>query len=61
MKEPKLTSQAKDDLLGIWHTIASNRDERTADRFGAKILDKCQSHAQFPETGRARDEILQGL
>jgi toxin ParE1/3/4 len=61
VKEAKLTDQAKDDLLGIWHAIASNRDERTADRFTAKILDKCQSHALFPESGRLRSELLPGL
>ena len=61
MKEPKLTDQAKDDLLGIWYTIASNRDERTADRFTAKILDKCRVHAQLPEGGRLRVELSPGI
>ena len=57
MKEPKLTDQAKVDLDEIWYTIASNRDERTADRFTAKIYDKCRSHAQFRESGRLRAEL----
>jgi toxin ParE1/3/4 len=61
MREPTLTDRAKDDLLELWHTIASNRDERTADRFTAKILDKCQSYAQFPESGPLRVEISLGL
>jgi toxin ParE1/3/4 len=61
MKEPTLTDRAKDDLLEIWHRIAANRDERAADRFTAKILDKRQSHAQFPESSPLRTEISPGL
>ena len=61
MNEPKLTDQAKDDLLGIWYRIGSNRDERTADRFTAKILAKCQSHALFPHSGRLRAELSPDL
>lgn len=26
-----------------------------------KILDKCRSHAQFPESGRCREDIIPGL
>ena len=61
MKEPRLTDQAKDDLREIWYSIASRRDERTADRLVTQILDKCHSHAQFPESGRLREEISPGL
>jgi toxin ParE1/3/4 len=61
MKEPKLTDQAKGDLDEIWYTITSNRDERTADRFTAKIYQKCLSHAQFPESGRLRVELSPGI
>ena len=49
MKEPILTDQAKDDLREVWYSIASKRDERTADRLVTQILDKCRSHAQFRE------------
>jgi len=61
VKEPKLTDQAKADLREIWYSIASDRDERTADRVVTEIFDKCQSHAQFPESGRLREELCRGL
>ena len=61
MKEPLLTDEARDDLAEIWATIAEARDERTADRMHRKILASCRSKAQFPESGRMRDEILPGL
>jgi toxin ParE1/3/4 len=61
MKEPRLTDQAKDDLREIWYSIASGRDDKTADRVVTQILDKCESHAQFPEGGRLRAELSAGL
>ena len=61
MNEPRLTDRAQDDLREIWFTIASDRDVRTADRMAAKIFDKCCSYAQFPESGRLREEISPGL
>jgi toxin ParE1/3/4 len=61
MTGPRLADQAKDDLREIWYAVASGRDERTADRLVTKILDKCQSHAQFPEGGRLREELSPGL
>jgi len=61
VKEPKLTDQAKADLREIWYSIASDRDERTADRVVTQIFDKCHSHAQFPESGRLREELSRGL
>ncbi len=61
MKEPSLTDEAKDDLAGIWATIAAARGERTADRMNHRILTSCRSKAQFPETGRLREEIVPGL
>ena len=61
MKEPLLSDEAKADLAGIWVDIAEARDERTADRMNSKILSSRRSKAQFPDTGKARDEILPGL
>jgi toxin ParE1/3/4 len=61
MNEPILTDQAKDDLTEIWLAIAQRRDERTADRMNRKILKQCHSHAQFPESGRLRDDLNPGL
>jgi toxin ParE1/3/4 len=61
MKEPLLTDEAKSDLAEIWATIAEARDERTANRMNRKILASCRAKAQFPETGRSREEIAPGL
>jgi toxin ParE1/3/4 len=61
MTEPKLTDQARDDLREIWYSVASGRDDRTADRVVMQVLDKCASHAQFPEGGRLREELSAGL
>jgi len=61
MKEPLLTDAAKNDLAEIWATIAEARDERTANRMNRRILASCRSKAQFPETGRSREEIAPGL
>jgi toxin ParE1/3/4 len=61
MKEPRLTEQAKNDLLTIWYKIASDRDKKTADRVTGKIFDKCRSYTRFPESGRLRAELAPGL
>jgi toxin ParE1/3/4 len=58
---PRLTDQAKDDLREIWNSTSSKRDERAADQLVLQILDKCESHARFPESGRLREEISPGL
>jgi toxin ParE1/3/4 len=61
MKEPQLTDRAKADLKGVWSEIARRRDAATANRMSAAILEKCRSHAQFPETGQTREELAPGL
>ncbi len=61
MQGPTLTDEAKDDVAGIWETIAAARDERTADRMNRRIFASCRSKAQFPETGQLREEIAPGL
>jgi toxin ParE1/3/4 len=61
MNEPKLSDLAKDDLTEIWATIAEARDEQTAERMTRAILRKCRSHAQFPESGRLRENISPGV
>ena len=61
MREPLLTEEARNDLAEIWETIAGARDERTANWMNQRILASCRSKAQFPETGRLREEIAPGL
>jgi toxin ParE1/3/4 len=59
--EPIITYLAKADIKSIWKEIARHRDSATANRMTATILDLCRSHAQFPETGQARDDLASGL
>lgn len=61
MSEPRFAERAEADLREIWYGVASNRNERAADRVTARILDKCRAHAGFPETGRSREDIGPGL
>lgn len=61
MTRPILTELARDDLSEIWATIAEARDERTANRMIRRLLSACDSKAEFPETGRLREEIAPGL
>jgi toxin ParE1/3/4 len=61
MKEPELTDEAKADLKDIWYDIARRCDEATAERMTITILTKCRSHAQYPETGRSREEWAPGV
>ncbi len=61
MNEPILTRQARADLRAIWLQVARGRDAATADRMTATILEKTMAHAQFPETGRLREELAPGL
>jgi toxin ParE1/3/4 len=61
MNEPRLARRAKNDLQEIWLSIARDRDELTADRVTARILKSCRDHAQFPESGRLREELAPGL
>ena len=42
-------------------TVASGRDERTADRLVTQILDKCLNHAQFPRVGGSARSSSLGL
>jgi toxin ParE1/3/4 len=61
MNEPKLSDHAKGDLRQIWYEVASRRGVPAAKRTNAQILKKCRSHAQFPETGRLREDLGPGL
>jgi toxin ParE1/3/4 len=57
---PILTPKAQADLDAIWDTIAAN-NPGAADRMIDAILKRARSLAQFPLTGRARDDIRPGL
>jgi len=55
-----LSRHAKKDLLEIWEFIADH-DEIAADRYIDHLRDRVLELLQFPELGRARNEILSGL
>lgn len=56
----KLTDQAELDLVEIGAYIARD-NEQAAQRLIERVLVKCQSIAENPRLGRARDELRPGL
>ncbi|GAB4159135.1 MAG: type II toxin-antitoxin system RelE/ParE family toxin [Cyanobacteria bacterium J069] len=60
MNRYRLSRQAEQDLEDIWVYIAE-RNPVAADLLLAKIFDRLPMLAQFPEMGRARDELLPSL
>ena len=52
--------RAKLDLLEIWIFIAEDSID-AADRLREKIRETALQMAQFPESGRSREEISEGL
>ena len=60
MKEVRRSDQANEDLVNIWEKI--NADNPTAaNRLIYTLSDKCDTIAEFPLMGRARDELLAGV
>lgn len=55
------TRRAKAQLDALYDYIAQEATPVTAERYTTAIADYCQSLATFPERGRARDDIRQGL
>lgn len=60
MNRYRLSQRCEQDLDDIWFYIAQN-DEVAADLMIAKILNKLPMLAQFPDMGRAREDLLTGL
>lgn len=56
LKKPK----AEEDLLKIWEYIAEDSPKR-ADQFLDKLGNTLKMLAQFPEIGRSREELRQGV
>ncbi|MER3587095.1 MAG: type II toxin-antitoxin system RelE/ParE family toxin, partial [Mastigocladus sp. ERB_26_1] len=52
--------QAEQDLEDIWIYLAQ-QDELAGDKQIAQLLDRLPMLAQFPDMGRKRDDLLQGL
>lgn len=60
MSQPYFTNRALTDLDDIWLYIAQD-SARAADRFLARILEKCRMLADAPLAGPARPELGAGL
>ncbi|CAN5633497.1 type II toxin-antitoxin system RelE/ParE family toxin [soil metagenome] len=61
MAQILFTPIATEDLRQIWIYIAENAGSETANRFLSEIKNKCETIAEFPESGRARHEFLINL
>ncbi|MBD2430113.1 MULTISPECIES: type II toxin-antitoxin system RelE/ParE family toxin [Fischerella] len=60
MNRYRLSQQAEQDLEDIWIYLAQH-DELAGDKQIAQLLDRLPMLAQFPDMGRKRDDLLQGL
>jgi len=60
MTDPRISPRAQLDLEEAW-AFLSQRNETAADRLIDAILKQCRIHAQFPLTGRPRDDLSPGL
>lgn len=60
MNSYKLSYKAEQDLEDIWVYIAQ-QNQLAADKQIAQILNRLPMLAQFPDMGKTRDNLLQGL
>lgn len=60
MLELEISVEAETDLLDIWLYIAEDQPIN-ADRYLDKLLEKAQKLAEFPDLGRDRPELTEGL
>ncbi len=61
MAQILFTPIATEDLQQIWIYIAENAGKETANKFLLEIKKKCETIADFPESGRVRHEFLVNL
>ena len=60
MLELDTSPEAEEDLLGIWLYIAEDQPIN-ADRYLDKLQEKALRLAEFPDLGRDRPELAEGL
>lgn len=60
MNEPRLTEQAKNDLVDLWMYIAANNLD-AGDRMVEAILEGSRMHVRFPNMGQPCEELRPGL
>ena len=58
--ELEISAEAETDLLNIWLYIAEDQPIN-ADRYLDKLQEKAQKLAEFPDLGRDRPELVDGL
>lgn len=61
MAQILFTPLATEDLQQIWIYIAENAGKEVANKFLLEIKKKCESIAEFPESGRVRHELVINL
>lgn len=60
MNSYNLSRKAEQDLEDIWVYIAQ-QNQLAADKQIAQILNRLPMLAQFPDMGKTRDNLLQGM
>lgn len=60
MLELEISPQAENDLVETWLYIAEDQPIN-ADRYLDKLQEKAQKLAEFPDLGRDRPELAEGL
>src|SRR4051794_19970957 len=60
MSEPIITDAAQADLDEAWDFLA-RRSPKAADQLIDRFVRKARTHAEFPETGRSREDLGPGL
>ena len=60
MLELEISTEAENDLLDTWLYIAEDQPIN-ADRYLDKLQEKAQKLAEFPDLGRDRPELAEGL
>ena len=53
--------EAEDDLLAIWIHVAREASPHVADEQLRSLDRACEALAQWPHSGRARDELFRGV
>lgn len=59
--EVRFRPAARSDLFALHDYVAKLSGERVADRLIGRIEDACQGLENFPERGRARDNLRAGI
>ncbi len=60
MSDPIITEAAQAELDEAWDFLA-RRSVKSADRLIDRFVSKAKVHAEFPESGRSREDLGPGL